>query len=146
MKVMTNKLTVFIGALIISSLLYCDSMDWMYEDKADSEVKEMKIINSQCARPIKLKDINDNRDVNTYNTMVNQYARCIKKFINKQIHLHNSSSTKREQDKYAKSIKFAQEERDSYLNKDDVSQNQKHHSTLEFGGVGYDNSVEEQKK
>lgn len=130
-----KKILIGLVAAGVLSLNAGSLYDMLSVDTGDtSEVVE--IISSECVRPIKLKEINDNRDAHRYNDELNTYSACINIFVRETTKILDSTEDEQEKKIYIKSIANANAALHSYDTTEDVEQNQMHHSTFEFDGLG----------
>jgi hypothetical protein len=140
------KKIILFWILVFSSLTYAGDMSWLYEDKSSTETKEIKIIPSECVRPIKLKLITTKLDVNHYNNALHQYTKCINIFIKKQEVLANSAEKKDIRLIHITSIEKATADLKSYDRLDDVDQRQNTKQIGRFDLFGGSSDKEEEKQ
>lgn len=137
----TIKTLLILGTL---TTLVASDMSWIYQDHSKKQTS-IEIPRSNCPRPIKIKEINDNRDVSRYNRELHSYSVCIRAFIDKQYLLLNKSSG-HDREVYNQAIEKAKSDLKSYDTLNDVNQNHHHQSTAEFAGLGCDTEKQEEKK
>jgi len=143
---MLIKIVTISIALLFTSTLCSDTMDWMYEDKSGEQPQETTVIRSECVRPIKLKLITDNRDVHRYNEELYKYSSCMTQFINTQVSLANAAKDTQSRLIHVASIKQAKKDLTSYDRLDNVDQRQRHEELANLNGLGYDEDRDKEKK
>lgn len=134
-----QKAILFICVVLLSSNLFSDLYDNLSIDTMGTENRKSSIkITPDCVRPIKLRVINDNRDVTIYNDELHQYNECMTLFIHVQVEAANTTKDSEKRKEYVQAIDNAKSMLKSYNTLKDVEQNQKHESTVELGGLGYE--------
>jgi hypothetical protein len=106
------------------------------------EASTIKPVQNNCPRPIKLKEINDNKDVETYNTELHEYKVCIDEFQRKYTKIYNKTKDSNKRLAIAKGLEKSQKDWMTYSTLEDVEQNQKVLATFESLSLGYEKQKE----
>lgn len=125
-----------------------NDISWMYKevDKDTNNFTGNVDIEYHCPRPIKITQVNDNRDVTRYNNALHKYKSCIDTFQSKYTKLYNEETDPEKRLIIAKALEKSQRDWISYDTLDDVEQNQKILATFKALSAGYEEQKEPKKK
>ena len=132
---------VVAGFVSLSASLY----DILSVDTGTDEQVSTKIL-PECPRPIKLKTINDNRDVDRYNSELHIYNSCMNQFISKQVELANGTRDAVKRKRHVRAVDDAKAMLDSYNTLSDVDQRQLYKPSVAEIDFDYDADKEAERE
>lgn len=141
-----NFIKLWLIILLTGSLCSASNLSWMYKEDPITAGKTYSnnssgnkfSIDDECLRPIKPKQLNDNRDVNRINEALHTYHNCIINFQRKYTDLYNKEKDPKKRQVIAKALEKSQRDWINFASKDDVEQNQKVLATFESLSLGYE--------